>query len=166
MTELLKNIVLATDFSQASLAAAKHARWLAKQSGAQLTVLHVFDPNPLRLPSAYFLVPEATMLLDEQLEKDHKAGQNALNAFMKDFPQGTKKVFIEGNPRSEIVAYAEQEEVDLLVLGAQGHSALEHLIVGSVTEFVTRHAPCHVLAIKSNASDEASAPASDEASDG
>ncbi len=57
-------------------------------------------------------------------------------------------VLLEGDPASEIVRYAEEQVVDLIVMGTHGRSGLERLLMGSVAEKVMREAPCSVLVVK------------------
>ena len=53
-----------------------------------------------------------------------------------------------GVPADVIVAEAEAEQADLVVVGTQGRTGLSHLLLGSVAEAVIRKAPCPVLAVK------------------
>jgi nucleotide-binding universal stress UspA family protein len=53
-----------------------------------------------------------------------------------------------GKPAEEILRVAREEGVDLIVMGTHGHTGLHHLILGSVAEEVTRHAPCPVFTIR------------------
>src|SRR5207237_10217851 len=57
-------------------------------------------------------------------------------------------VFLEGDPASEIVRYAFDAGVDLIVMGTHGRTGLERLLMGSVAEHVMREAPCSVLVVK------------------
>lgn len=57
-------------------------------------------------------------------------------------------VVLEGDPYQELLQYAEQKEVDLIVLGIRGHSLLEKFLVGSTTDRVIGRAGCPVLAIR------------------
>lgn len=55
---------------------------------------------------------------------------------------------LEGTPSSEIIAYAEEKKIDLIVLGVHGHSLFDQFLVGSTTDRVIRRAPCPVLAVR------------------
>ena len=55
---------------------------------------------------------------------------------------------LEGAPFAEIVRYAREKDVDLIVMGTHGHTGLAHVLVGSVTEKVVRKAPCPVLTVR------------------
>jgi nucleotide-binding universal stress UspA family protein len=56
------------------------------------------------------------------------------------------KVLI-GKPADEIVAYADEVEAKMIVMATHGHSGIEHILLGSTTEAVLRHAKCPVLSI-------------------
>jgi nucleotide-binding universal stress UspA family protein len=53
-----------------------------------------------------------------------------------------------GKPAEEIVRVAQEEGVDLVVMGTHGRTGVRHLLLGSVAEDVTRHAPCPVFTVR------------------
>ena len=53
-----------------------------------------------------------------------------------------------GSPAGEILRYATEQEVDLIVIGTHGRGAIGHMLLGSVTERVVRKAPCPVLTVR------------------
>ena len=53
-----------------------------------------------------------------------------------------------GNAGHEIVTYAKDNHFSIIVMSAKGHSALAHLFKGSVSETVSKHAPCSILIVK------------------
>jgi nucleotide-binding universal stress UspA family protein len=54
----------------------------------------------------------------------------------------------EGTPFSEIVRFAKEQQIDLIIMGTHGHTGLTHMLLGSVTEKVVRKAPCPVLTVR------------------
>jgi nucleotide-binding universal stress UspA family protein len=54
----------------------------------------------------------------------------------------------EGTPFYEIVRYAKEQNIDLIIMGTHGHTGLTHMLLGSVTEKVVRKAPCPVLTVR------------------
>lgn len=54
----------------------------------------------------------------------------------------------EGTPFEEIVRFARDKDIDLIVMGTHGHTGLAHLFLGSVAEKVVRRAPCPVLTVR------------------
>jgi len=59
-----------------------------------------------------------------------------------------RQVVVQGKPSAEIVRFAEDEKVDLIVLGTHGKGMLDHALFGSTTERVIRRAPCPVLSCR------------------
>jgi len=59
---------------------------------------------------------------------------------------------LSGDPGSELVHFAERENIDLIVMGTHGRTGLTRLLMGSVAEAVVRRAPCPVLTLKQPAS--------------
>ena len=57
---------------------------------------------------------------------------------------------LEGKAFAEIIRKAREDDVDLIVMGSHGRSGLEHILIGSVAEKVTRKAPCPVLVVNTN----------------
>lgn len=55
---------------------------------------------------------------------------------------------VEGNPAGELIKLAKDSKADLIIIGAQGHSAVEHFLVGSVSQKVATNAPCSVAVVK------------------
>lgn len=126
----VKRILYPTDFSSYSNQAYFHAVSLAEVHKASLTILYVNVPG-----SAETEDPSA---MREQLEQIRPANPAI----------AVTHVFLEGDPAAEIVRYATDASMDLIVMGTHGRSGIERLLVGSVTERVMRSAPCSVMAVK------------------
>jgi nucleotide-binding universal stress UspA family protein len=54
----------------------------------------------------------------------------------------------EGTPFYEIIQFAKEKDIDLIVMGTHGHTGLVHVLMGSVTEKVVRKSPCPVLTVR------------------
>jgi universal stress protein A len=137
-----QKILFPTDFSTLSDAGLKHATALARDMGAKLIIVHVEEP-----PAAYgtgemyYGIPDPDMpALTKMLEAVVPA----------DPAVPYEHRMITGDPAAEIVALAEQEKVELIVLGSHGRTGLGRLLMGSVAEAVTRRAPCSVFTFKEN----------------
>jgi nucleotide-binding universal stress UspA family protein len=59
-----------------------------------------------------------------------------------------KRVVVMGKPFAEIIRYAREQAIDLIVLGTHGRSALGSMLLGGVAEKVVRKAPCAVLTVR------------------
>lgn len=142
----LKKVLFPTDFSDCAKAAQDYAWAMAEQFKAELHVIHVLAdvmmmmPEPgsaLSLPQNYLvdLKQEAEKSLDKLLPDAAKKGLRVVRALRM------------GNPFIEIVKYAEEAGIDLIVVGTHGRGALAHMLLGSVAEKVVRKAKCPVLTV-------------------
>lgn len=132
----VKKILYPTDFSSYSNQAYFHAVALAENHGASLTVLFVYSGSS----SSHELHEEASdeIYWKKQLEQIHPVNGNI----------PVHHVLLEGDPATEIVRYAQDAAMDLVVMGTHGRTGLERLLMGSVAEKVMRDAPCSVLVVK------------------
>jgi nucleotide-binding universal stress UspA family protein len=117
----IQTILHPTDFSERSDGALPIAQALARDQGARLVVLHVMDESA---PAAAVraTVPDARVRMEQRLEK--------------------------GDPAETILRVASEIKCDLIVMGTQGRTGLERLVMGSVAEKVLRQATCPVLIVK------------------
>ena len=146
MTIQIKRILLPTDFSPASAAAVNYACELAAKFDAELHVLHALEVHPSLTPEfgMGLVLPKfisesraaAEKLLAEALDPKWAAGRTV------------SRTVVEGSPRVEIVRYAGEHDIDLIVLSTHGRTGLPHVIMGSVAENVVRTAPCPVLTVR------------------
>jgi nucleotide-binding universal stress UspA family protein len=140
----LTRILAATDFSSPSDRAARFARAIADETGAELRLVHVMPIGGLESVAVEpFYVPPALM---EKLTGDRAAeNEEQLAQLEKDLGgERLRTVLLRGEPVQRVVEYAEAEAFDLLVLGSHGRGP-SRLLLGSVSEKVSRAAPCPVL---------------------
>ena len=150
MSMRIKNILFPTDFSDVALVALQHARELADAFDARLSCLHVIDeaylywssvgPESLPLgppPEELNLLVEARM---DRFAQEHLGGMK--------HPVKTK--IATGRPFAEIIRYARENEIDLIVMATHGRGALAHVLLGSTTEKVVRKASCAVLTVRAD----------------
>ncbi len=132
----LEHILVPLDFSASSLAALRQALAIRLQLGSQVkvTCLHIFEAPNLR----FYQVEESAEELEEVLRKDREEAFEAfMHTYFKDQRNEVKAVTIpqeEGSIAEQILTYAQQQGGDLIVMGAKGHSSVELLLMGSVTE--------------------------------
>ena len=143
----LKKILYPTDFSEASLEALKYAVSFARNCQAKLILMHVVNEKSVSegLSLARISAPEA---LGEEMAAE--ASRQLKMLIPAEYRQGLdwEMVILNGTPFLEIIRYAKDNAVDMIVIGAQGQSAMEQLIFGSTAEKVVRKAPCPVLSVK------------------
>jgi len=145
-----KNILYCTDFSEDAEFAFLHAQDLAKKYNAKLYILHI-----LHSPYKYM-----RHVVDEYAEPGRESfvTEKIIDAAKEDLKRryvdrmegiGSYEIFVkEGAPWVEIVKYAKDQNIDLIVMGTAGSSELERIEFGSTVENVARRAHCHVIAIR------------------
>ena len=145
----MKRIMFATDFSPGAAAAEREALRLAHALAAEVVLAHVAGETP-RLGSVLY-TPEVRAVFDS-------ARQWAADALAKRVSElaaeglTARSVVRVGQPADEIVRVADDEHVDLIVMGTQGRTGLERLMLGSVAERVIRRARCPVLTVRPDVS--------------
>ena len=141
-TLTLRRILLATDLSPATDLATEWAFELASRNDAALLVVSVIDPDDLVLPGGGFRVRV------DQVRDRREAVAQRLVERGRDI--GVKVDFLvwTGAPGESIVAAAEAERVDMVLVGAHKRGLLSRLVIGSVSEYVARHATCPVLIVR------------------
>lgn len=143
----VKKIVFATDFSETSRKAEDIAKTLRDNLGAELYVVHIFDPTTFEMPAPYFFMPGATSWLQERLTEMQGKGREHLEEYAQALGV-SHSAFIEGKAGPSLVEFAEERSIDLIIMGTHGHSGLTRLMMGSVAEYVMRHTKIPVLTVK------------------
>jgi nucleotide-binding universal stress UspA family protein len=135
-----KKIVLATDVSKYSAAAAERAIAFAKSYGGELKVLSVVD-----VPPEFYA--EAPQAVEDLVRKAKSFVSNAKKqAEAAGVPAET--FVLEAEAYQAINNLTKEQKADIIVLGSHGRTGLRRLLMGSVTEKVIGYAPCPVLVVK------------------
>jgi nucleotide-binding universal stress UspA family protein len=143
-----KAIVFPTDFSEVSLSALPLAQRMAAVMDAQLHCIytveepHIYatlDMGPVPIPTAEELSSSAATRLN-QFAADHLHGMSKT---------AVTKV-LTGRPAEEIVRYASDVDAEMIVMTTHGYSGVKHVVLGSTTEAVLRHASCPVLSVRAD----------------
>ncbi|TWU14084.1 putative universal stress protein [Symmachiella macrocystis] len=140
----LKNILLPTDFSEPGLEAANYAVEMAERFGATLHLLHVIVDPVIYLPM-FESYPMPSKAEFEQYAQERMEGwltdddKKRCNAQLH---------WVHGTPFVEIINFARENEIDLIVMGTHGHGAIAHMLTSSEAEKVVRKAPCPVLTVR------------------
>jgi nucleotide-binding universal stress UspA family protein len=142
-----KTILVPHDFSSSANHAAAIARDEAKAHGSKLLLLHVIQ-LPGQMQPDVAIIPEASgapISMREYAVKQAEAHLEDLAARLaKDGI--TAQTFLRiGNPVDEILTFATENSVDLIIMGTHGRSGVAKLIAGSVTEKVVRASDVPVL---------------------
>ncbi len=143
------DILHATDFSDLSIHALKYAEYLAGKLSARLHCLHVVDDTYQQ----YWLMAEMPAVpVGPPMEEVVAASKRQLETFIAAnlAPKLARvEVVRRGKPFVEIINYARENQVGLIVMGTHGRTALRHVLMGSVADKVVRKSPCPVLTVRS-----------------
>ena len=141
----IRRILFPTDFSEAAAKAQAYATALADRFGAELHLLHVVVPPTIPFPDSAtsWTMPESG--LKSQIEVAEKVFSQKSADWPEELHLVTKVV--TGFAVDEIVQYAEEQEIDLIVVGTHGLTGISHLLIGSVAEKLVRVSTCPVLTV-------------------
>jgi nucleotide-binding universal stress UspA family protein len=143
----LHRILVPTDFSKFSQTALTYGAAFAEKFGANMYLLHVVQNLALVIPDIIPVEPSLIPSVDQMSAAVHVA----FDRLIQENRLQTGKVhreIREGTPFYEIICFAREADIDLIVMGTHGHSGLAHVLLGSVTEKVVRKAPCPVLTVR------------------
>ena len=140
----IETILLATDLSAASAAATRRAIDLATQLRARLLVVNVIDARRSGLLPGRILRP-----VEERIDRAEAASRVVQLARSA----GADAEFLvwEGDAEEGILAAAEAESADLIVVGSRGRSGLGRYLLGSISDAVVHRADCPVLVVRPDA---------------
>lgn len=140
------SILVPVDFSEHAGAALSHARHLAMTAGARLDVLHVLET--VAYPDAYLAF--ATPSPADDASPDAVRSELERMVAAAPGPEVPTELHVAaGRPASEIPAFVEERDTDLMVIASHGLTGLERVLLGSVTERVIRRSACPVFTVKS-----------------
>jgi nucleotide-binding universal stress UspA family protein len=141
MKDVYKKILVPVDDSNQAMNALHEAIAVAKRNEAELFILNVKDETRLRGTSIAL-----AMSLDE-IEEESK---QIINNLTKDFPKDVafQTVTFIGNPKKDIVKFAEDNAMDLIVIGANSKKLVDRILIGSTTSYVVEKSPCNVMVVK------------------
>ena len=143
----LKQVLVPTDFSETSDSALRYAKAFAGAFGGTLHVVHVIE-EPYGQPWAVEAYGFSLSALQDEWIKD---AQGRLASILTEEERKTLKAVtttVLGHPVMEILRYAKENAIDLIVMGTHGRGPLGHVVLGSVAERVVRKAPCPVLTVR------------------
>lgn len=141
--ELYRNIVIATDGSENTLRAISQGIEIAKLSGAIVHALYVVDtPSTI---SENWTAGKKTVY--EIMRKDGEKAVSKIKELGEASGVKVKEVVLDGYPGKEIIDFAENNDIDLIVMGTLGKTGLEKFLVGSIAEKVVRNSRVPVMVV-------------------
>lgn len=142
----IKTILVTTDLSAYSAEALRYAKNFAGKGLRKFYLLHVVEKMP-PIP-----VLHSVDLTYEDAERSiWKDRQKQLKAFSRKYAGRLPKLelaLVKGNPAEQILTFAREKKVDLILMSTHGRTGLTHALMGSVAEKVVRNAQCPVLTLK------------------
>jgi nucleotide-binding universal stress UspA family protein len=142
----LKVILVPTDFSESARHALTYGMSFAREYGAHLVLLHVVENLTVGYASDLFPVPMAEVF--QEISGYAKAELAKLGAEARAKEIDAEEQVVQGKPSAEIIRFAAERGVDMIVLGTHGKGMLDQALFGSTTERVVRRAPCPVLTVR------------------
>jgi nucleotide-binding universal stress UspA family protein len=138
----LARILLPIDFSERSAGAARYAKSLARHFGSELVLAHVLTPPHYEFGA---LEIGGSMLSELYMNRSAQV-TGELDSFLADELAGvnTRRIVLEGDPARQIVDYAHQNAVNLIVMPTHGYGPFRRFILGSNTAKVLHDADCPV----------------------
>ncbi|AKB28061.1 Universal stress protein [Methanosarcina siciliae T4/M] len=143
-SELYRNIVIASDGSENSRRAISCGIEIAKLSGATIHALYVVD-TPSVISEDWTAGKEA---IREMMMNSGKKVISKIKKIVEESGVEVKEVLLEGYPANEIINFAENNNMDLIVMGTLGKTGFERLLMGSVAEKVVRHSKVPVVVVR------------------
>ncbi|MBN2464684.1 universal stress protein [candidate division WOR-3 bacterium] len=135
--------------TEATCRALKAAEDLANTFCGEVVLVYVLPPTPLPLPplDGTYAPPFDVVAYEEELRRDYQLSLERLRKERFSREVKVRGRVITGDPATEIVRIAKEENVDLIVMPTHGRDGLPHVFFGSVAEKVVRHAECPVLTL-------------------
>lgn len=143
----LRRIVVPTDLSDFSLAALEYASTLSLIYGADLFLLHVEDVVPPPMYTTHVADLEAGHF-QSQTEAEVRKSLEQFAARKINPDLKAHLVLRLGHPVDEIIRFAEEERIDMIVMATHGRTGLKHVLMGSIAEKVVRNSSIPVLTVK------------------
>ncbi len=139
-----QHVLLAVDYTKHSVYVAEKARVLANKYQAKLSVIHVLDNIPMPDTNYGTVIALDQIATDELLEAEKLKFMELGDQLAIDV---VNRWMVWGIPTQEIINIADQEQVDLIIVGSHGRHGLA-LLLGSTANSVLHHAKCDVLAVR------------------
>jgi nucleotide-binding universal stress UspA family protein len=139
-----KKIMIATDGSTCSRMAADKGIELARLSGGMVYAVYVVSTDYFYSIGVDFYWGEIYKVLKNE-------GEQAVN-YIKEMGEmegvNVELILLEGNPSDKLIRYAEEEKMDIVIMGTLGKTGLNRLLLGSVAGNLVRHSKVPVMVVR------------------
>lgn len=143
----IRRILHPTDFSSASRPAFERALGLARDSRAELIILHVLAPV-IPVVGEGYIAPQTYEAIDTAARQSARKKLDALVGRARKAGVRARALVLEGTAHERVVSAARAQRVDLIVMGTHGRSGLARLFIGSVANRVVSAARCPVMTVR------------------
>jgi nucleotide-binding universal stress UspA family protein len=147
---MFQKILICTDGSDQASNAVRAAAEIAQKFGSQIFLVNVFNPTVTPVP--FVGLPEAMVIAEETLAEYATQVQDTVEKSAAEILSAAGLAYQTirelGHPIDRIVAAAEREQVDLIVMGSRGLGGWKSYLLGSVSDGVLHHAHCPVLIVR------------------
>jgi len=142
-----KKVLFCTDFSENADYAFEFAYGIAKRDEGLLYILHVIPYNPHQAFAENYINKEDLEKIQKSIEED--LDNKYREHYVKKIGNKIKFEIVtkSGREDNEILKFAKEENIDIIVMGTHGRTGIEHVFFGSVAEKVIRHSPFPVFLI-------------------
>lgn len=150
---MYEDVLIPTDGSEAAAAALDHAIELAKRYDARLHTLYVVDAaayETVAESGAFATHETGPEIIVEALEDAGQAATERIESAAADENLDVVAEVRQGTPEDDILAYADERDIDLVVMGTHGRDGLDRVLLGSVTERVVRNSSVPVLTVRAD----------------
>lgn len=144
-----QHLLAAIDFSEANHSVIERARELAEHYDARLSLLHVVEDVPLGVEP--FGDPSSLLLNEELRQQQLSLAKNSMQTLAQQFnlPLSVEQAIEEGFTTSTILAFAENKQVDLIVIAHSGKKGFLRFL-GSTADALVKSAHCDVMVIRAH----------------
>ncbi len=140
-----KRVLVATDGSESSISAASHGIKIAKATGSEVYALYVISTEYAVTTRS---VKGWTDEFEEGLAKRGRVAIANIERLGEEADVKVKPVLLRGIPAEEIINYAEENDINLIVMGTKGLKGIKRLLIDSVAKNVLRHSKVPVMIVR------------------
>ncbi len=153
---LFNKILIAVDASTYSQQAAKYGMALAKSLNAQVALIHVDEYPAVANIAGDPIMGDQLIVIPELAEIQKESANQLLKQIIADYANGLTVIQIvkNGDIKTEILETANTWPANIIVMGTHGRKGLDHFLLGSMAESITRNANCPVFIVPNKEEDD------------
>ncbi|ROQ92125.1 universal stress protein [Desulfosoma caldarium] len=147
----LKKILVPVDFSEFSQKAIRYGVEIARDRQASLTIMHVINQRIIDAVHELSVKGYKGDFVEAMRKMIQDREQELHQLLPMEWQEGVPEIHFEirkGRPSEEVINYAKENTIDLIIVGTHGRSALMSTVIGSVANTVVLKAPCPVLVVR------------------